>query len=61
MVYGVGPRAGEALVTHPDVPLISFTGGTVTGAHISAKAAPFCKRLSLEVSQLIGIICANTF
>ncbi|XP_065897799.1 2-aminomuconic semialdehyde dehydrogenase-like [Dysidea avara] len=49
MVYGVGPHAGEALVTHPDVPLISFTGGTVTGAHISAKAAPFCKRLSLEL------------
>ena len=50
MVYGVGPHAGEALVIHPDVPIISFTGGTVTGAHISAKAAPYCKRLSLEVS-----------
>lgn len=50
MVYGLGPRAGEALVTHPKVPIISFTGGTVTGVRIAEKAAPYCKRLSLEVS-----------
>ncbi len=30
MVFGLGRSAGQALVTHPDVPLISFTGGTVT-------------------------------
>lgn len=30
-VYGTGAAAGSALVQHPDVPLISFTGGTVTG------------------------------
>ena len=50
MVFGLGPRAGEALVTHPKVPVLSFTGGTVTGVHIAEKAAPHCKRLSLEVS-----------
>lgn len=31
MVFGTGPKAGNALVTHPDVPLVSFTGGTKTG------------------------------
>ena len=50
MVYGVGPCAGEALVTHPDVPLISFTGSTTVGKRIQEKTAPFVKRLSLEVS-----------
>ncbi|KAJ8321717.1 hypothetical protein KUTeg_000188 [Tegillarca granosa] len=30
MVFGVGPKAGEVIVKHPDVPLISFTGGTAT-------------------------------
>ena len=51
MVFGVGPRAGEALVTHPDVPLISFTGSTVVGQRIQALSAPYIKRLSLEVGQ----------
>jgi len=54
MVYGLGPQAGEALVTHPQVPILSFTGGTVTGVHISEKAAPYCKKLSLEVSWELG-------
>nr|XP_053628544.1 2-aminomuconic semialdehyde dehydrogenase-like [Cherax quadricarinatus] len=48
MVFGLGPTAGEALVTHPDVPLISFTGSTVTGRHIAQVAAPMFKKLSLE-------------
>ena len=49
MVFGVGPRAGEALVTHPEVPLISFTGSTAVGQRIQALSAPFIKKLSLEV------------
>ena len=53
IVYGLGPRAGEALVTHPKVPVLSFTGGTVTGVRIAEKAAPYCKRLSLEVSKAL--------
>src|SRR5207248_1511235 len=32
IVHGYGQKAGRALASHPDVPLISFTGGTVTGA-----------------------------
>ncbi len=49
IVHGTGPRVGEALVAHPDVPLISFTGGTATGARIAAQAAPLFKKLSLEL------------
>ncbi|MGH8274648.1 MAG: aldehyde dehydrogenase family protein, partial [Gammaproteobacteria bacterium] len=39
----------RALVEHPDVPAISFTGGTATGADIARRAAPEFKRLSLEL------------
>ncbi|MGZ8830959.1 MAG: aldehyde dehydrogenase [Thermoanaerobaculia bacterium] len=49
IVHGYGMKAGRALTTHPDVPVISFTGGTVTGAGIAANAAPRFKRLSLEL------------
>lgn len=49
IVFGVGPRAGEALVKHPDVPLVSFTGGTVTAKRIREVCAPHCKKFSLEV------------
>ncbi|XP_060712996.1 2-aminomuconic semialdehyde dehydrogenase isoform X2 [Hemiscyllium ocellatum] len=49
IVFGTGPQAGEAIVSHPDVPLISFTGSTVTAQHIQEKSAPFCKKLSLEL------------
>jgi len=48
-VYGTGPEVGETLVTHPAVSLISFTGGTSTGAAISEKAASQFKKLSLEL------------
>ncbi|XP_018412441.1 PREDICTED: aldehyde dehydrogenase family 8 member A1 isoform X2 [Nanorana parkeri] len=49
IVFGTGPKAGEALVCHPDVPLISFTGSTVTAQRIIEKSAPYCKKLSLEL------------
>ncbi|KAG5456824.1 MAG: aldehyde dehydrogenase domain-containing protein [Olpidium bornovanus] len=49
MVFGTGTRTGNALVFHPDVKMISFTGGTVTGAKISANSAPCFKKLSLEL------------
>ncbi|MBC7661301.1 MAG: aldehyde dehydrogenase [Chitinophagaceae bacterium] len=48
-VYGLGSKAGDALVAHPDVPLISFTGGTETAAAIGKRAAPLYKKLSLEL------------
>ncbi len=48
VVHGRGEKAGAAIVSHPDIPTISFTGGTDTGATIARTAAPMFKRLSLE-------------
>jgi 5-carboxymethyl-2-hydroxymuconic-semialdehyde dehydrogenase len=47
LVHGYGRTAGEALVRHPDVRTISFTGGTATGQHIAQVAG--MKKLSLEL------------
>lgn len=49
IVHGLGKDVGRALVGHPGVPAISFTGGTVTGADIATRAAPAFKKLSLEL------------
>eukprot|EP01095_Lingulamoeba_sp_RSL-Kostka_P005291 TRINITY_DN16622_c0_g1_i1.p1 TRINITY_DN16622_c0_g1~~TRINITY_DN16622_c0_g1_i1.p1 ORF type:complete len:504 (-),score=221.28 TRINITY_DN16622_c0_g1_i1:23-1534(-) len=49
LVFGTGPSAGQPLVEHPDVPLISFTGGTKTGTIIQKTVAPLCKKISLEL------------
>jgi len=49
LVNGLGEEAGDALVKHPDVPLISFTGESTTGQLIFANAAPFLKALSMEL------------
>ncbi len=49
LVNGLGEDAGDALVKHPDVPLISFTGESSTGQLIFANAAPYLKGLSMEL------------
>jgi len=49
IVHGLGGSAGNAIVEHPDVKMISFTGGTATGEHIARTAAPKFKKLSLEL------------
>lgn len=49
LVHGTGPEAGEPLVGHEGVSLVSFTGGTATGAKVAAVAAPKFKKLSLEL------------
>lgn len=49
VVHGLGPAAGQALVEHPRVRAISFTGGTATGRALAATAAPMLKKLSLEL------------
>lgn len=49
LVNGLGEDAGDALVKHPDVPLISFTGESKTGQLIFANAAPYLKGLSMEL------------
>jgi 5-carboxymethyl-2-hydroxymuconic-semialdehyde dehydrogenase len=49
IVHGIGEFAGAALVEHPGVPLISFTGETTTGRTIMACAAASLKGLSMEL------------
>ena len=49
IVHGRGATAGNAIVEHPGIKAISFTGGTATGAHIARTAAPLFKKLSLEL------------
>ena len=49
IVYGLGSKTGDPLTTHPDTPIVSFTGGTVTGKHIATVTAPMFKKLSLEL------------
>ena len=53
MVFGSGAVTGDALVRHPDVPLICFIGGTAIGAMISQACASMFKKLSLEVRIMI--------
>jgi len=49
IVHGLGTKAGQAIVEHPEVSAISFTGGTTTGKKIASTAAPMFKKLSLEL------------
>lgn len=49
VIHGDGAGAGAPLTGHPDVNLVSFTGGTATGRHVAAAAAPQFKKLSLEL------------
>jgi acyl-CoA reductase-like NAD-dependent aldehyde dehydrogenase len=56
IVTGYGEEAGEPLVRHPDVKVISFTGSTVVGHHISKLAAETMKHVSLEMGGKNGII-----
>jgi 5-carboxymethyl-2-hydroxymuconic-semialdehyde dehydrogenase len=49
LVNGLGEEAGDALVKHPDVPLISFTGETTTGQTIFRNCAANLKGMSMEL------------
>tara|TARA_Y100001980_G_C14553048_1_gene337918 strand:- start:907 stop:2352 length:1446 start_codon:yes stop_codon:yes gene_type:complete len=49
IIYGLGSEAGEALVLHKDVPIITFTGGTETGKKIMKNSARNLKKISLEL------------
>jgi acyl-CoA reductase-like NAD-dependent aldehyde dehydrogenase len=56
IVTGDGPQAGEPLVRHPDVKVISFTGSTEIGHHITRVAGETLKRVSLEMGGKNAII-----
>lgn len=49
IIHGYGHRVGDAIVKHPKIKAISFTGGTKTGEYIARTAAPMFKKLSLEL------------
>ena len=49
LVSGLGPVVGEALASHPDVDMISFTGSTRAGKRVSELAAQTVKRVALEL------------
>jgi acyl-CoA reductase-like NAD-dependent aldehyde dehydrogenase len=49
LVTGVGPVVGEAIASHPDVDMVSFTGSTAAGRRVSEVAAATVKRVALEL------------
>jgi aminomuconate-semialdehyde/2-hydroxymuconate-6-semialdehyde dehydrogenase len=49
IIHGDGPSCGSAIVAHPAIKAISFTGSTRAGQHIASVAAPMFKKLSLEL------------
>jgi betaine-aldehyde dehydrogenase len=61
LVLGTGAVAGTALVAHPGVDLISFTGGLATGERIMAAAAQGVRRVALELGgKNPNIVFADT-
>jgi succinate-semialdehyde dehydrogenase/glutarate-semialdehyde dehydrogenase len=60
VVTGRGSIIGDALVSHPDVRRVAFTGSTAVGRHVAKLAAPDLKRLSLELGGSDPVIvCAD--
>ncbi|MFT5892437.1 MAG: aminomuconate-semialdehyde/2-hydroxymuconate-6-semialdehyde dehydrogenase [Dokdonia sp.] len=49
IIHGLGTSTGQAILEHPEIKAISFTGGTKTGEHIARTCAPMFKKLSLEL------------
>lgn len=49
ILHGFGHEVGAAMISHKEIPVISFTGGTQTGENIAKVAAPMFKKLSLEL------------
>jgi len=59
LVHGVGESAGAAIVSHPDVPLVSFTGSTQTGSIVGETCGRMHKRLSLEMGGKNAMLVFN--
>src|SRR5687768_586264 len=56
VVHGYGEEAGEALVSHPDVPVITFTGSRETGVRVTKAAADHLKHVHLELGGKNAIL-----
>lgn len=59
ILTGAGSVVGDALVAHPQVPVIAFTGSTAVGQHIARLAAPMMKKLHLELGGKDAFIVAE--
>ena len=56
IVFGPGGTVGEALIHHPDVAVVSFTGSTEMGRHVAIEGAQTLKRVSLEMGGKNAVI-----
>ncbi|WP_223460718.1 MULTISPECIES: aldehyde dehydrogenase family protein [unclassified Pseudomonas] len=59
LVSGPGSKVGEALVKHPDVDMVSFTGSTGAGVRVAQAAAPSVKRVCLELGGKSPLLIAE--
>ena len=59
VITGYGQEAGEALVKHPDVPIITFTGSVNTGKRIARLASDNLKKVSLELGGKDPVIICD--
>jgi len=59
IVTGSGEAVGDTLVSHPQVPVIAFTGSTAVGQHIASLAAPMMKKLHLELGGKDAFLVAE--
>lgn len=56
VVFGTGPTVGTAMVEHPDIRVISFTGSTVTGSKVAELGGKHLKKVSLEMGGKNAVI-----
>ncbi|MFJ7186614.1 aldehyde dehydrogenase family protein [Lysinibacillus xylanilyticus] len=56
VVFGTGPTVGTALIEHPDVKVISFTGSTTTGSKVAELGGKHLKKISLEMGGKNAVI-----
>lgn len=56
IVFGSGPTVGTALIEHPDVKVISFTGSTTTGSKVAELGGRHLKKISLEMGGKNAVI-----
>ncbi len=56
LVHGFGPEVGEAITTHPDIALVSFTGSTATGRRVAENCVKRGAKVSLELGGKNGVV-----
>ncbi|WP_319579971.1 aldehyde dehydrogenase family protein [uncultured Methanospirillum sp.] len=59
VVTGPGPVVGEAIASHPGIRAVSFTGEVGTGRRVASLAAPYFKRVTLELGGSDPMIVCN--